>query len=101
MAGHPEGEPRVVVVEHRRHVEVIDPALARRMLVGLGNGKAVVDALRRERLEGVPPDGARMGEPSWVQVREPGFTRAPELGGRPNCVPALVIRSAWEGTPLQ
>ena len=85
----------------RRLIEVVDPQLVRRILTGLGNGKTVVDALGRSSRDRVPPGEPRMGGPGRLLAHEPGLTRALELGGRPSSPLPLVIRTAWDGTPLE
>lgn len=85
----------------RRLVEVVDPYLIRRRTrTGVGNGRPVVDALARSDRAPARADEPRMGGANRLLVHEPGITRALEIAGRPSSELALVIRGAWDGTPI-
>ena len=90
----------------RALLDVVDPWVARaRVLTGLGNGKAVLDAL----VSPPPPWAMRIGETGRhpapgaderLLVFEPAFTRALAVAARPTSPLAWVIRNAWDGHPL-
>jgi hypothetical protein len=85
----------------RRLVEVIDPHLVRqRIRTGVGNGRLIVDALARSARPPARSNEPRMGGANRLLVHEPGLTRLLEVAGRPSSELALVIRSAWDGTPI-
>lgn len=85
----------------RRLVEVIDPNLVRLWTrTGVGNGRAIVDALARAPHAPTHSSEPRMGGADRLLIHEPGLTRALEVAGRPSSELGLVIRSAWDGAPI-
>jgi len=106
VAETPTGNRGLSWAVTRALLDVVDPWVARaRVLAGLGNGKAVLDAL----VSPPPPWATRLGEAARhpapgaderLLVFEPAFTRALAVAARPTSPLAWVIRSAWDGHPL-
>jgi hypothetical protein len=87
----------------RRLLEVVDPDLTRRRVrTGLGNGLSLLETLHAadlaERRYGAEEPDA---DPGRVLVYEPGLTRSLGFAARASSELPLLIRSAWDGQPLE
>jgi len=86
----------------RRLLEVLDPEVARRQVrTGLGDGRPLLDTLHSAAVPDRHHRGERLSDPTRVLVHDPSFTRTLALAGRPASEVPLLVRSAWDGQPIE
>ncbi len=86
----------------RRLLGVIDPELLHRQVrTGLGNGRPVLETLHAAALPDRHSPGDRPRDSTRLLVHDPSFTRTLGMAARPNSEVATLVRSAWDGHPLE
>jgi hypothetical protein len=86
----------------RRLLEVIDPELLRRQVrTGLGNGRPVLETLHAAAVPDRHSPDERPRDPTRILVHDPSFTRTLGMAARPSSEVATLVRSAWDGHPLE